>query len=100
MNRFEVASIYVRQAGINGVRWYEGPVRLEVAHRVIAEAAADEASVHHDMYRVLYYELRGLDGCAVRYRLWIERPDPFVRTEVLTVRSPGGHTARSVSSAP
>lgn len=91
MNQY--ASIYVREAGVPGVRWAAGPMPLEAAHVYIAGCA--KWSLGPGIGEILYYELRGLDGCAVRYRLWLERPAPYVRQEVLFGRPPGGRTNRS-----
>lgn len=92
MSRFEAASIYVRQEGIRGVRYFDGPFPLPRAHEAIREFAEEElGGLRMPDYKVLYYELRGLEGCSVRYRLWIERPPDYLRTEVVTACGPGGH---------
>lgn len=88
------ASIYVREQGDSRVRHCAGPFPLDRAREVIDIFVAEDLA--DDVEPAMYYELRGLTGCPVRYRVWIERPAPYARVELLTGRrDPGRHTFSS-----
>lgn len=84
-----IASIYESTYDNKHPQWVDGPRPLELAIRQMSELVSDELERYERDVVILtgsrtrYFELRGLSGCPVRYRVWVEQHKPTTRVEIL-----------------